>query len=88
MPVSIRGRLREGQIMENTESIAETIAMFRYINPEAAIRLAAGRKNLSHSGEAAFRSGANAAITGDMLTTSGNNIMEDLKMLRYMGFEV
>lgn len=70
------------------EEILRTIAMFRYINPEAAIRLAAGRKNLSHSGEAAFRSGANAAITGDMLTTSGNNIMEDLKMLRYMGFEV
>ena len=69
------------------EEILRTIAMFRYINPEAAVRLAAGRNHLSHSGEAVFRCGANAAITGDMLTTSGNNIAEDQEMLTKMGFE-
>lgn len=63
-----------------------TIAIFRYINPTAMVRLAAGRNSMEHSGEQAFRSGANAAITGDMLTTSGNRISEDQEMLAAMGF--
>ena len=68
------------------EEILRTIAMFRYINPDAEVRLAAGRNSMEHSGEQAFRSGANAAITGDMLTTSGNRISEDQEMLAAMGF--
>ena len=80
-----------GTPLENAEPLAEeeilrTIAMFRYVNPEAAVRLAAGRNRMSGSGECAFRSGANAAITGDMLTTSGNKIAEDQRMLEQMGF--
>ena len=43
---------------------------------------------MENSGERAFRSGANAAITGDMLTTSGNNIQTDREMLTGLGFEV
>ena len=67
-------------------NILRTIAIFRYINPTAMVRLAAGRNSMEHSGERAFRSGANAAITGDMLTTSGNRISEDQEMLAAMGF--
>lgn len=70
------------------EEILRTIAIFRYINPEAAIRLAAGRNSLADSGRAVFLSGANAAITGDMLTTSGNCISEDIAMLTEMGFKL
>lgn len=70
------------------EEILRTIAMFRYINPEAEIRLAAGRDRMERSGERGFKAGANAAITGDMLTTSGNNITEDRQMLAALGFEV
>ena len=73
--------------MEEDE-ILRTIAIFRYINPEAMIRLAAGRNAMKDSGRRAFRSGANAAITGDMLTTSGNGISEDRRMLTEMGFLV
>jgi biotin synthase len=68
--------------------ILRTIAMFRFINPTARIRLAAGRSLMEDSGRNAFRSGANAAITGDMLTTSGNNINEDKEMLTNMGFQI
>ena len=68
------------------EEILRTIAMFRYINPDAEVRLAAGRNGMEHSGEKAFKAGANAAITGDMLTTSGNKIAEDIEMLTAMGF--
>lgn len=67
------------------EEILRTIAMFRFINPEANIRLAAGRKLLSENGKKAFESGCSATITGNMLTTSGSTIQGDIKMLREMG---
>ena len=70
------------------EEILRTIAMFRYINPDAEVRLAAGRNSMEHSGKKVFTAGAIAAITGDMLTTSGNNIADDMAMLTSMGFEV
>ena len=70
------------------EEILRTIAMFRYINPDAEVRLAAGGNSMEHSGKKVFTAGANAAITGDMLTTSGNNIADDMAMLTSMGFEV
>ena len=70
------------------EEILRTIAMFRYINPDAEVRLAAGRNSMEHSGKKVFTAGANAAIMGDMLTTSGNNIADDMAMLTSMGFEV
>lgn len=70
------------------EDILRTIAIFRYLNPAADIRLAAGRIMMSDSGQKAFQSGANATITGDMLTTSGNNIAQDKTMLTEMGFSI
>lgn len=51
------------------EDILRTIAFFRYINPDANIRLAAGRALLTNDGEKAFQAGASATITGNMLTT-------------------
>ena len=70
------------------EDIIRTIAMFRFLNPIAAIRLAAGRSLMENSGKNAFLSGANATITGDLLTTSGNNIDEDKEMLTSLGFRI
>lgn len=68
------------------EDILRTFALFRYLNPTADIRLAAGRIHMNDSGINAFHSGANAAITGDMLTTSGNNISKDIQMISELGF--
>lgn len=67
------------------DEILRTVAMFRYINPDANIRLGAGRKLLSNSGEKAFCSGASASITGDMLTTSGTTIKGDMTLLKSLG---
>jgi len=36
-------------------------------------------------GETAFLSGASASITGNMLTTSGTTIKEDMAMLKRLG---
>jgi len=70
------------------DEILRTIAMFRYINPTAYIRMAAGRGYFPDGGKKIFQSGANATITGDMLTTVGNNTAQDKEMLTSMGFEI
>ncbi|MBQ8968082.1 biotin synthase BioB [Ruminococcus sp.] len=81
----------KGTPLENVERMTEpdilrTVAVFRFIVPEADIRLAAGRNLMENCGEQAFLSGADSAITGDMLTTSGNRIREDIAMLRNIGY--
>ena len=43
---------------------------------------------LTDNGRLAFEGGANATITGNLLTTCGNTIQDDLKMLKTLGFEV
>jgi len=65
--------------------VLRTIAFFRFINPEANIRLAAGRKLLPENGATALLHGASASITGNMLTTSGSTIAEDMVMLQRLG---
>ena len=67
------------------EDILRTVAFFRYINPTANIRLAAGRKLLPENGATALQSGASASITGNMLTTSGSTIVEDMQMISCLG---
>lgn len=68
------------------EEILRIVALFRYLNPTAHIRIAAGRSYFDDGGEALFRAGANAALTGDMLTTVGNNTAQDREMLSALGF--
>lgn len=70
------------------DDILRTIAMFRYFNPTTYIRMAAGRCFFKDGGAKMFMCGADAAITGDMLTTVGNNITQDKKMLINLGFDI
>lgn len=70
------------------EEIVRIVAMFRYINPEAYIRIAAGRNYFEDGGEILFRAGANAVLTGDMLTTAGQKTAQDREMLAKLGFAV
>lgn len=71
------------------DEILRTIAFFRYINPEANIRLAAGRALLTNDGEIAFQSGASASITGNMLTTVAcATIRSDRQMLEHLNRDV
>lgn len=68
--------------------ILRSICIFRFLNPTAGIRLAAGRILMSENGRRAFTSGANATLTGDMLTTAGNDTNQDRAMLQEMGFDI
>ena len=84
----IKGTPFENIRQLSEDEILRTIAMFRFINPQSTIRLAAGRKLLSNSGEKAFNAGANAMITGNMLTTSGTTIAGDISLMKKMGRNV
>lgn len=68
------------------DEIRRTVAIFRFILPDAYIRPAAGRRDLPDHGEKLFKGGANAAITGDYLTTKGVDTDDDLKMIAALGF--
>lgn len=69
------------------DDMCRIVAVFRFLIPEASIRLAGGRGLLPDKGRACFCSGANAAISGDMLTTSGITVETDMAMLRELGYE-
>lgn len=86
--IPIKGTPMESQEKLQPDEIVRIVAMFRYINPTAYIRIAAGRSYFEDGGEVLFRSGANATLTGDMLTTIGNNTAQDRAMLSRIGFEL
>lgn len=70
------------------DEVRRIISIFRFILPRAALRLAGGRGLLKDKGSSVFQSGANAAISGDMLTTLGIGIQDDIDMISNLGFEV
>jgi biotin synthase len=82
-----------GTPMEKYESLDEKemqriIAVYRFILPKAFIRLAGGRGLMSDKGKACFMSGANAAISGDMLTTAGITVDKDKKLLEELDYMI
>jgi biotin synthase len=50
--------------------------------------MAGGRGLFDDKGINVFKSGANGAITGDMLTTQGITIAEDQRIIKQLGFRV
>ena len=62
------------------------VAAYRFINPQAIVRLAGGRNQLGEKQFSCFTSGANGAIVGNYLTTAGNNLSDDLDAIKKLGF--
>lgn len=69
------------------EDMRRIVSVYRFILPDASIRLAGGRGLLPDKGKSCFTSGANAAISGDMLTTAGITVKTDLTLLKELGYE-
>lgn len=84
----IPGTPYENNRILTNEETRRIVAIFRFIIPDASIRLAGGRGLLGDKGEACFTSGANAAISGDMLTTAGITVETDLALLQKLGYTV
>jgi biotin synthase len=85
---AIKGTPLESNKMLPLAEIRKIVAIFRFILPDAAIRMAAGRGLMVDKGRAIFLSGANACITGDMLTTAGVHVDEDIPMLKELGYKI
>lgn len=70
------------------EEVNRTCATFRFILKDAFIRLAGGRALMEEYGKSAFKSGANATISGVLLTTEGPSIEDDMETLRELNYEI
>ena len=82
----IPGTPYEGNPRLGEEDMRRIAAVYRFILPKASIRLAGGRGLMEDKGESCFLSGANAVISGDMLTTSGYTIESDMSMIEKLGY--
>ncbi|MGI6500744.1 MAG: biotin synthase BioB [Anaerostipes sp.] len=85
---SIQGTPYENNKKLTVDDMRRIVAIYRFILPDASIRLAGGRGLLDDKGASCFSSGANAAISGDMLTTSGITIDQDMKIVETLGYNV
>lgn len=91
VPVNMLNPIPGTPLEHNTqltqEEMRRIVAVYRFILPSASIRLAGGRGLLPDQGKSCFTSGANAAISGDMLTTTGISTKTDMQLLKELGYE-
>ena len=68
--------------------VRRIIATYRFMIPRGEIRLSGGRGNMPDRGISCFTSGANAAISGQLLTTSGITLKSDLEVIEKLGYKM
>ena len=73
----------------STAGIVETIAVYRFLHPDARVRLTGGREvNLEPDEQhLPFEAGADGILTGDYLTTTGGSPADDLEIIERAGLE-
>lgn len=83
----IPGTPLEGAAPLDPEEYLDTVAIFRLVHPRAVLRFAGGRASLDPAIQRqALAIGINGAIMGDMLTTVGSQIAQDLEMVKEAGY--
>ena len=68
--------------------LIKTMAVYRFILPDKALRYAGGRAKLGELQRKGIRAGINSALTGNFLTTTGNTIESDKKMIQGEDYEI
>jgi biotin synthase len=66
--------------------LVKSIVIFRFVLPDAIIRLAGGRQQLGDNILACLQGGVNALLTGDYLTTTGNKTKDDFELVKSSGY--
>lgn len=82
----ISGTPLEGMPPLADDEVLTTVAVFRFLHPDAYLRFAGGRLLIAHIETQAIEAGINAAIVGDLLTTVGSKVREDMEKVKKMGF--
>lgn len=88
MLIAIEGTPLAEEPPLTAEEMQRIVGVYRFILPDVALRLAGGRRLLADRGRACFQGGANALISGDMLTTTGTTIRTDIALIEQEGFKV
>lgn len=92
IPINILQPIK-GTPLQDVEQISEdeierSVALMRFIAPKCTLHFAGGRARLSRPTTARIlRGGMNGALVGDMLTTVGNNVDDDLKLFKSVDYE-
>lgn len=84
----IKGTPFENNKILSQNEICRTTAIARFILPDATLRLAGGRGLFKDTGKQMILSGANATISGNMLTTVGISFEKDKKLIKSLGFKI
>ncbi|MFB6183737.1 MAG: biotin synthase BioB [Haloarculaceae archaeon] len=73
----------------STDEIVRTVAAYRFLHPDARVRLTGGREANLDADEQhrPFEAGADGILTGDYLTTSGQSPADDLAVVEKAGLE-
>jgi biotin synthase len=84
----IPGTFFEGKNNLTPLTCLKIISIMRYVLPETDIIICGGRiPNLKMLHPLIFQAGANGIMTGNYLTTKGNQLQEDLEMIHQLGFK-
>lgn len=92
IPVNILQAI-EGTPLQGTKPLTEeevltAVSIFRLVNPKSYLRFSGGRAQLSlDTQKKAIYCGINSAITGDLLTTIGQQAEQDMQMIKDCGME-
>lgn len=82
----IEGTRLANQKKLEPKEILTTIALYRFILPNANLKVAGGRVlNLRDMQSWIFMAGATAILTGNYLTTAGRSVDDDMRMLEDLG---
>lgn len=74
----IKGTPLKNRPTVHPDEVRRTIALFRHVLPKTVLRLAGGRLIIQKYFTDLYKYGINAEITGDMLTTAGLTVADDI----------
>lgn len=84
----IKGTPLEGTAPMSPEEVMTSFAIIKVLNPESVVRMAGGQSVIAAYKARLLSCGVSGAILGDMLTTGGDAVRNDMKMIRSAGFGI